>query len=44
MKSFPQIKEIVLLVNEIWIPALHIYKKCGFIEYGRIQNFFRLLE
>ena len=40
MKSFPQIKEIVLLVNEIWIPALHIYKKCGFIEYGRIQNFF----
>ncbi len=40
IKSFPQIKEVVLLVNEIWIPALHIYKKCGFIEYGRIQNFF----
>ncbi|MDO5773065.1 MAG: GNAT family N-acetyltransferase [Spirochaetales bacterium] len=40
IKSFPQIKEIVLLVNEIWIPALHIYKKCGFIEYGRIQKFF----
>lgn len=40
IKSFPQIKKIVLLVNEIWIPALHIYKKCGFIEYGRIQNFF----
>ena len=40
IKTFPQIKEIVLLVNEIWIPALHIYKKCGFIEYGRIQNFF----
>ncbi|HBP10283.1 MAG TPA: N-acetyltransferase [Treponema sp.] len=40
IKLFPQIKEIVLLVNEIWIVALHIYKKCGFIEYGRIQNFF----
>lgn len=40
IKSFPQIKEIVLLVNEIWIAALHIYKKCGFIEYGRVQNFF----
>ena len=40
VKVFPQIKEIVLLVNEIWTPALHIYKRCGFIEYGRMQNFF----
>lgn len=40
LKSLPQIKEVVLLVNEIWASALHIYKKCGFMEYGRIQNFF----
>lgn len=34
------IKQAVLLVNEVWKGAQHVYKKSGFIEYGTLINFF----
>ena len=34
------IKHIILLVNEIWYGANHIYQKSGFKEYDRISLFF----
>jgi ribosomal-protein-alanine N-acetyltransferase len=30
----------VLLVNDVWKGAHHIYSKAGFSEYGRINSFF----
>ncbi|MGN0729463.1 GNAT family N-acetyltransferase [Treponema sp.] len=40
LEKFPQIKEMVLIVNEEWISAVKIYRKFGFSEYSRIKNFF----
>lgn len=34
------IKKVVLLVNEVWQGAYHLYKKAGFIEYDRLDHFF----
>src|SRR5574344_1010424 len=39
-KESPAIKESVLIVNEVWKGARHIYSKAGFSEYGTINNFF----
>lgn len=36
----PEVKTALLLVNEAWRGALHIYKKNGFSEFRRIENFF----
>ena len=35
-----EVKTALLLVNEAWKGALHIYKKNGFSELRRIENFF----
>lgn len=34
------IKELVLLVNEDWKGAFHIYESCGFVQYDTIDRFF----
>jgi len=34
------VKTALLLVNEAWQGALHIYKKNGFSEFRRIEDFF----
>lgn len=39
-EAVPRITDAVLIVNEIWTGAIHVYKKNGFWEYGRIQSFF----
>lgn len=44
MKENAAIKESVLIVNEVWKGAHHIYKKAGFTEYGEIENFFPTTE
>ena len=36
----PEVKTALLLVNEAWRGALHIYRKNGFSELRRIANFF----
>ena len=35
-----EVKTALLLVNEAWKGALHIYKKNGFSELRRIEDFF----
>lgn len=42
--SFPQVKKIVLLVNEEWTGARHIYEKLGFTELRTLKNFFPSLK
>lgn len=39
-----QVKQIVLLVNEVWMGARHIYTKAGFTEYDEIEGFFPALD
>ncbi len=41
--AFPEIKKVVLLVNEEWQNALKIYKKFGFTEIKRLKDFFPTL-
>lgn len=36
----PEVKTALLLVNEAWRGARHIYRKNGFSELRRIENFF----
>jgi ribosomal protein S18 acetylase RimI-like enzyme len=36
----PRIKKAVLLVNERWEGARHIYTREGFAEIGRFRDFF----
>lgn len=43
-KSFPNIKKIVLLVNEEWLGARHLYKKLGFTDSRIIKDFFPSLN
>lgn len=43
-KTFPNIKKIVLLVNEEWLGARHLYKKLGFTETRKIKDFFPSLK
>ena len=40
LKEHASIEECVLLVNENWKGARHIYEKAGFEEYSVIENFF----
>lgn len=42
--AFPSIKKIVLLVNEEWSGARHLYEKLGFKEVRRIKDFFPSLK
>lgn len=35
------VKHGVLLVNDVWKGAKHIYEKNGFVEYSKIEKFFR---
>lgn len=43
-KSFPNIEKIVLLVNEEWLGARHLYKKLGFTDSRIIKDFFPSLN
>lgn len=38
------VKHLVLLVNEEWKGAMHIYNQCGFMQYDTIKNFFEVKE
>ena len=38
------VKQGVLLVNDVWKGAKHIYEKNGFVEYKKIEKFFRTSE
>jgi len=38
------IKQSVLLVNDSWKGAYHIYKKSGFSEYAKLKDFFPTQE
>jgi ribosomal-protein-alanine N-acetyltransferase len=40
----PQIRSIILLVNDLWIPARHIYETEGFRYIGRFSSFFTAIE
>ena len=40
LKEFTGIKTAVLLVNEEWKGARHIYGEAGFTEYARLEGFF----
>ncbi len=40
LETAPQVETIVLLVNEQWPAARHIYESMGFMESGRIAGFF----
>jgi ribosomal-protein-alanine N-acetyltransferase len=42
--SLPQIQKIVLLVNDEWINAFHIYESLGFKTLRRINKFFPSLH
>lgn len=42
--AFPQIKTVLLLVNEEWTGARHIYRKLGFTEIRTIKAFFPSLH
>ena len=42
--AFPQIKQIILLVNEEWHGAKHLYEKLGFKELRTIKDFFPSLK
>ena len=42
--AFSQIKTIVLLANEEWKSALHIYETLGFTEVRRLPEFFPSLH
>lgn len=41
LQNNSNITDIVLLVNEKWAGARHIYKKCGFEEKHIIKSFFK---
>lgn len=43
-KTFPNIEKIVLLVNEEWLGARHLYKKLGFKDSRIIKDFFPSLN
>lgn len=40
LKQYRQITSIVLLINEKWNKAYHIYEKSGFIKTQTLHNFF----
>ena len=42
--AFSQIKSVVLLVNEEWQSARHIYESLGFSQVRRIEGFFPSLH
>ena len=42
--AFSQIKKVVLLVNEEWEGALHIYESLGFTQIRRMQGYFPSLH
>ena len=38
--SFPLLERVVLIVNENWLAARHIYETEGFVYTGKIESFF----